>query len=250
MAADSFRSRILSMVSDRGRYMLLFRSAASRRCAGSDVIAACHWNMSACRGFALLSRNVLAASRCQVLRTRQPPSCYCAVTQTYRHVTNSRAVTTVTSGTPPNDLQASVQKLISTTDEPDVLYKKIEVLAKGHDKSVLDSYEYFIALSAKELGLSLEVREPQRKIERFTLLKSIHIFKKHRVQYEMRTHYRNFKLTHLTGSTADVYLEYIQRNVPEGVALEITKTKLEKLPDHLKQPIWDTLDREEQKEPV
>jgi hypothetical protein len=32
--------------------------------------------------------------------------------------------------------------------------------------------------------------EPPRKIERFTLLKSVHIFKKHRVQYEMRTLYR------------------------------------------------------------
>ncbi|XP_069811268.1 small ribosomal subunit protein uS10m [Dendropsophus ebraccatus] len=205
--------------------------------------------MNVCRGFVLLSRNVLAASRCQVLRTRQLPAC--AVTQTYRHVTNSsQAVSTEASGAPPSDLQSRVQKLISITDEPDILYKKIEVLAKGHDKSVLDSYEYFIVLSAKELGLSLEVHEQKRKIERFTLLKSIHIYKKHRVQYEMRTHYRSFELKHLTGSTANVYLEYIQRNVPEGVALEITKTKLEKLPDHLKQPIWDTLDREEQKERV
>lgn len=32
--------------------------------------------------------------------------------------------------------------------------------------------------------------EPPKDIERLTLLKSIHIFKKHRVQYEMRTHYR------------------------------------------------------------
>lgn len=32
--------------------------------------------------------------------------------------------------------------------------------------------------------------EPPRKIERLTLLKSVHIFKKHRVQYEMRTLYR------------------------------------------------------------
>ncbi|XP_069624680.1 small ribosomal subunit protein uS10m [Ranitomeya imitator] len=208
--------------------------------------------MSACGGFALLSRNVLAAARCQVLRTqRRLPSCACAVAQTYRHnVTNtSHVAPTETSTAPPNNPQSRVQTLISITDEPDVLYKTIEVLAKGHDKSVLDSYEYFTVLAAKELGLSLEVHEPKRKIERFTLLKSIHIFKKHRVQYEMRTLYRCFKLRHLTGSTADVYLEYIQRNVPEGVALEITKTKLEKLPDHLKQPIWDSLDKE-QKEPL
>lgn len=30
---------------------------------------------------------------------------------------------------------------------------------------------------------------PPKKIERLTLLKSVHIYKKHRVQYEMRTHY-------------------------------------------------------------
>ncbi|XP_040286298.1 28S ribosomal protein S10, mitochondrial [Bufo bufo] len=203
--------------------------------------------MSACRGFALLSRTVRAAARCQVLKTRQLPSCACTATQGYRHVrTSSHAASTAMPGTPPNDIQSRVQKLISTTNEPDVLYKKIEVLAKGHDKSVLDSYEYFTVLAAKELGLSLEVNEPKRKIERFTLLKSIHIFKKHRVQYEMRTHYRCFELKHLTGSTANVYLEYIQRNLPEGVALEITKTKLEKLPEHLKQPIWDKLESVEQ----
>lgn len=32
-----------------------------------------------------------------------------------------------------------------------------------------------------------------------------------------------FQLKHLTGSTANVYLEYIQRNLPEGVAMEIKK---------------------------
>lgn len=36
-----------------------------------------------------------------------------------------------------------------------------------------------------------------------------------------------FQLKHLTGSTANVYLEYIERNVPEGVALEITKVSID-----------------------
>ncbi|MGH0177158.1 UNVERIFIED_CONTAM: hypothetical protein FKN15_074635 [Acipenser sinensis] len=65
--------------------------------------------------------------------------------------------------------------------------------------------------------------EPPKRIERLTLLKAVHIFKKHRVQYEMRTYYRCIELKHLTGCTADVYLEYIQRNLPEGVAMEVTK---------------------------
>ncbi|XP_021004871.1 28S ribosomal protein S10, mitochondrial isoform X1 [Mus caroli] len=135
---------------------------------------------------------------------------------------------------------------ITTSDEPDTLYKRLSILVKAHDKAVLDSYEYFAMLAAKELGLSIKVHEPPRKIERFTLLKSVHIFKKHRVQYEMRTLYRCLELKHLTGSTASVYLEYIQRNLPEGVAMEVTKTQIQQLPEHIKEPMWETAPEEKE----
>lgn len=59
--------------------------------------------------------------------------------------------------------------------------------------------------------------------ERLTLLKSKHVHKKHRVQYEVRTYYRFLEFIKLTGSTADTFLEYIQRNLPEGVAMKVTK---------------------------
>nr|XP_020650285.1 28S ribosomal protein S10, mitochondrial [Pogona vitticeps] len=146
------------------------------------------------------------------------------------------------------DIQQNKNKdLVSISDEPDTLYKRLAVLVKGHDKPVLDSYEYFMVLAAKELGLSVEkVEEPPKKMERFTLLKSVHIYKKHRVQYEIRTHYRYVELKHLTGSTANVYLEYIQRNLPEGVAMEVKKTRLEQLPEHIQKPIWDTLPQVEE----
>ncbi|XP_026551602.1 28S ribosomal protein S10, mitochondrial isoform X1 [Pseudonaja textilis] len=142
-----------------------------------------------------------------------------------------------------NNIQQPTKKpLVSVSDEPDILYKRLAILVKGHDTAVLDSYEYFMVLAAKELGLSIEkIEKPPRKIERFTLLKSVHIYKKHRVQYEMRTHYQYIELKNLTGSTANVYLEYIQRNLPEGVAMEVKKTKLEKLPDHIQKPVWDVL---------
>uniref|UniRef100_A0A8C5MB31 Uncharacterized protein n=1 Tax=Leptobrachium leishanense TaxID=445787 RepID=A0A8C5MB31_9ANUR len=47
-------------------------------------------------------------------------------------------------------------KQITSSDEADILYKKIEVLAKCHDKAVLDSLEYFAVLAAQQLGLTLE----------------------------------------------------------------------------------------------
>ncbi|XP_034018543.1 probable 28S ribosomal protein S10, mitochondrial [Thalassophryne amazonica] len=128
---------------------------------------------------------------------------------------------------------------ITVTEEPDTLFQKVSVLVKGHDKAVLNSYEFFATMAAKELGIKVtKVYEPSRVIERFTLLKSVHIFKKHRVQYEMRTHYRCIELSHLTGSTTQVYLEYIQRNLPEGVAMEVTKTAMEKVPEHILEPMW------------
>lgn len=40
----------------------------------------------------------------------------------------------------------------------------------------------------------------------------------------------------LTGSTLSTFLEYIERNVPEGVALKATKIELLPLPDHMQKP--------------
>uniref|UniRef100_A0A1A8GVZ4 Small ribosomal subunit protein uS10m n=1 Tax=Nothobranchius korthausae TaxID=1143690 RepID=A0A1A8GVZ4_9TELE len=134
---------------------------------------------------------------------------------------------------------SSVPSKITVTEEPDTLFQKVVVLVKGHDRAVLDSYEFFVTTAANELGITIgKVFEPPKDIERFTLLKSVHIYKKHRVQYEMRTHFRCIELLHLTGCTAQVYLEYIQRNLPEGVAMEVTKTVMEKIPDHILEPMW------------
>ncbi|XP_061668079.1 small ribosomal subunit protein uS10m [Syngnathoides biaculeatus] len=139
---------------------------------------------------------------------------------------------------------------ITVTEEPDTLFQKVTVLVKGHDRAVLDSYEYFATMAAKELGISIgKVFEPPKDMERFTLLKSVHIFKKHRVQYEMRTHYRCIELSHLTGSTARVYLEYIQRNLPESVAMQVTKTAMEKIPEHIHEPMWKDEPTEEAHKP-
>ncbi|XP_013865481.1 small ribosomal subunit protein uS10m [Austrofundulus limnaeus] len=128
---------------------------------------------------------------------------------------------------------------ITVTNEPDTLIQKVVILVKGHDRAVLDSYEFFATTAAKHLGLNIsQVSEPKKDIDRLTVLKSVHIFKIHRVQYEMRTHYRCIELRHITGCTAQVYLEYIQRNLPEGVAMAVTKTTMEKVPEHIQEPMW------------
>ena len=123
-------------------------------------------------------------------------------------------------------------------NEDDCLYSKVIVEVKGHDPAVINSYEKFVSMAAE--GLDVKIRKiftPPKVITRYTLLKSVHIFKKHRVQYENRTHYRVIEFVHLTGSTADTILEYIQRNLPEGMAMKITRHRIEKLPQHIQMAV-------------
>uniref|UniRef100_A0A8C4NL18 Small ribosomal subunit protein uS10m n=1 Tax=Eptatretus burgeri TaxID=7764 RepID=A0A8C4NL18_EPTBU len=86
----------------------------------------------------------------------------------------------------------------TVTNEPDDLFRRLIVRVKGHDTAVLDSYEFFVSLAARELEITLEkIWEPKKVFERLTLLKSVHIYKKHRVQYEMRTYGRVFEVGHI-----------------------------------------------------
>ncbi|XP_033230627.1 28S ribosomal protein S10, mitochondrial [Belonocnema kinseyi] len=122
--------------------------------------------------------------------------------------------------------------------DPDKLYKKIELELRGHDTAVLKSYSEFADMTANHLGITTTRNEASRKpiFDRLTLLKSKHNHKKHRVQYEMRTYFRFIDFAKLTGSTADTLLEYLQRNLPEGVAMKVTKTEIRRLPTTVSQP--------------
>lgn len=128
---------------------------------------------------------------------------------------------------------ASIKTEINKQKELDDLFKKVVVEVRGHDNAVLESYKKFVQQTSNELEINLnEIREPQRFIERWTLLKSRFSNRKHMRQYEMRTYFRQFEFKYLTGSTCDTLLEYIQRNLPEGVAMHVHKTKICHLPDH------------------
>lgn len=81
-----------------------------------------------------------------------------------------------------------------------------------------------LILNIKYSNFSWNLRKPTH--ERHTVLKSVHIYKKHRVQYEVRTYFTFIQYKYLTGSTADTLLEYVQRNLPEGVALKTSKVYL------------------------
>merc|ERR1712083_236702 len=118
------------------------------------------------------------------------------------------------------------------------LLKKIDIELRAHEPAVLKSFSWFATTAAKELAVPVErswaPEEPHK--ERKTLLKAAYVNKKHRVQYEMRTFYHFMTLKQLTGSTADTYLEYIQRNLPEGVSMKVIKHEVRRLLPEVSQP--------------
>lgn len=140
---------------------------------------------------------------------------------------------------------ATTTPIVDPTHQPmqnvvelDKLFKKVEIEMRGVDPAVLLSYSWFCVAAASHLGIEVTKNWALRKAEkeRYTLLRAVHIYKKHRVQYEIRTYFRFLHLQRLTGSTCDTYLEYIERNLPEGCALKITKVECVKLPDHITPP--------------
>ncbi|CAL8071677.1 unnamed protein product [Calicophoron daubneyi] len=123
------------------------------------------------------------------------------------------------------------------TSESDVLYKKITLVVKGHEPQVLNSYEVFVKEVCQNLALNLTAESRNRPVfTRLCLNKSPFIYKKHQRHYEFRTYYKYFTLDRITGCTADVFLEYVQRNLPEGMAMEVIRHRIEPLPDAL-QPV-------------
>uniref|UniRef100_A0A2M4C1V4 Small ribosomal subunit protein uS10m n=1 Tax=Anopheles marajoara TaxID=58244 RepID=A0A2M4C1V4_9DIPT len=124
----------------------------------------------------------------------------------------------------------------ATAGTPDKLYSRLELQMKGIDPEVMKSYATFAKTAAEHLDIEVGKNWALRKAvkDRLTLLKSVHIYKKHRVQYEVRNYYRFMHFHKLTGSTLDTFLEYIERNLPEGIALKVTKVELQELPEHLR----------------
>ncbi|XP_043668673.1 28S ribosomal protein S10, mitochondrial [Vespula pensylvanica] len=133
---------------------------------------------------------------------------------------------------------SSLVEVKNAKPNPDKLYKKIEIELKGNDPAVLKSYGQFTETAANHLEINMIRNTTPRKAvhERLTVLKSVHVHKKHRVQYESRTYFRFMDFAKLTGSTADTFLEYLQRNLPEGVAMKVTKVELQKLPESILVP--------------
>lgn len=97
--------------------------------------------------------------------------------------------------------------------------QNIRIRLKAFDHRVLDQSSAEIVLTAKRTGA--QVRGPiplPTRIERFTVLRSPHIDKKSREQFEIRTHKRLLDIVDPTPQTLDALMRL---NLASGVDIEI-----------------------------
>jgi len=166
--------------------------------------------------------------------TPRVPLCHPSLTPARYHTTSPLRTPTPSSTTtpsattpssPPPDTQAA------ESGAPDRLIQRLVIECQSNERAVLKSFAKFLEITCHHLELDLRpIEYPILTKQRMTLLKSIFVHKKHRVQYEMRTYFMSATIAHLTGSTADTLLEWVQRMAPEGVAMHVVEHRLTKLP--------------------
>ena len=97
--------------------------------------------------------------------------------------------------------------------------EKIRIRLKGYDHRVLDQSTWEIVQTAKRTGALVAGPIPlPTDINRFTVLRSPHVDKKSREQFEIRTHKRLIDILEPTTLTVDALMKL---DLPAGVDVEI-----------------------------
>ena len=97
--------------------------------------------------------------------------------------------------------------------------QNIRIRLKAYEHRVLDQATSEIASTAKRTGARVRVPIPlPTRIEKFTVLRSPHIDKKSREQFEIRTHKRLLDIIDPTPQTVDALMKL---DLAAGVDVEI-----------------------------
>src|ERR1700693_2800731 len=97
--------------------------------------------------------------------------------------------------------------------------QKIRIRLKAYDSKLLDQSAGEIVETARRTGAKVAGPIPlPTSISRFTVLRSPHVDKKSREQFEIRTHHRLLDILEPTQDTVDALMKL---DLPAGVDVEI-----------------------------
>ena len=99
--------------------------------------------------------------------------------------------------------------------------EKIRIKIKAYDHRVLDNAAKKIVETVKRTGGEISGPVPlPTEIEKYTILRAVHIHKDSREQFEMRTHKRLIDIKNPSKETIDALAHL---DLPRGVDIKITK---------------------------
>jgi len=100
-----------------------------------------------------------------------------------------------------------------------LLDQKIRIRMEAYDYRVLDQSALEVVETAKRTGAKVFGPVPlPTRIERYTVLRSPHVDKKSREQFEIRTHKRLIDIVEPTAKTMDALNKI---NMPAGIEIKI-----------------------------
>lgn len=96
---------------------------------------------------------------------------------------------------------------------------KLRIYLKAYDHTLLDQSAKKIAETAKKSGAEIAGPMPlPTKIKKYTVLRSVHVNKDSREQFEMRVHRR---MVEILNSNPKTIASLTSVNLPAGVGIEI-----------------------------
>jgi small subunit ribosomal protein S10 len=96
---------------------------------------------------------------------------------------------------------------------------KLRIYLKAYDHTLLDASAKKIAETAKKSGAEIAGPMPlPTKIKKYTVLRSVHVNKDSREQFEMRVHRR---MVEINNSNPKTIASLTAVNLPAGVGIEI-----------------------------
>jgi len=96
---------------------------------------------------------------------------------------------------------------------------RIRVKLKAFDHKLIDKSAAEIVATAKRTGAEISGPIPlPTRIEKFTVLRSVHVNKKSREQFEVRTHKRLIDIMNTNPDTVDALMKL---QLPAGVSVDI-----------------------------
>ena len=100
-----------------------------------------------------------------------------------------------------------------------VISEKIRIRLKAYDYRILDQSTHEIVETAKRTGARIAGPIPLPTIKnKWTVLRSPHVDKKSREQFEMRVHKRLIDIHNSTSQTVDALMKL---DLPSGIDIEI-----------------------------